>query len=274
MEGQVQYLNMPFEGEINDKRSDFNAYILEGYMAKFGNVDWYDEVIVPGAFTETIEERGPQQIVQDADLGTARIKSKIKHLWQHWSDEPMGLPFVMQEDSIGLLSRVRISRTKDNDDRLEMVRDGTVDGLSIGFLTQKREIDDETGIRRLVKVMLIEHSSVTFPANEEALVVYAAKNQELMQAVKSVGEKNVLALAAKMKSSESQAMIETAVANLSMVLRHFENVEGGEVSTEQPTEPDDPEIVRQLRDFNDSFTLDQMVRKQRDRLNRIKEVSG
>lgn len=264
---------MPFEGEINDKRSDFNAFILEGYMAKFGNVDWYDEVIEKGAFEETIQERGPQEIAQDADLGTARIKSKIKHLWQHWSDEPMGIPFRMVEDSIGLLSRVRLSRTKTNEERLEMVRDGTVDGLSIGFMTQKREIDDETGIRRLLKIMLIEHSSVTFPANEEALVQYSAKHQELMQAVKSVGEKNVLALAAKMKSTESQAMIETAVANLNMVLRHFEG-EGGELPPNNPTDDDDPEVVRQLEEFNASFMLNQMIRKQRQRLNRIQEVTS
>ena len=45
---------------------------FEGYAAVFGNVDSYGDIIQPGAFTKTIQER----------------RSQIKILWNHDSFAP------------------------------------------------------------------------------------------------------------------------------------------------------------------------------------------
>ena len=54
------------------KGADEKKGIVEGYASIFGNIDSDKDMIMPGAFSKTITERGP---------GSA--KPRIKHLWQH-----------------------------------------------------------------------------------------------------------------------------------------------------------------------------------------------
>ena len=59
---------------------------ITGYASVFGKVDHYDDSVRPGAFTKTLIE-----------------KPKVKVLWQHNSDCPIGAPVSMKEDNYGLL---------------------------------------------------------------------------------------------------------------------------------------------------------------------------
>ena len=52
----------------------------------------------------------------------------------------------------------------------ELLKLDAVDGESIGFRTIRSEIDENTGVRRLLELELYEISLVTFPANEAATV--------------------------------------------------------------------------------------------------------
>ena len=51
-----------------------------------------------------------------------------------------------------------------------LMRDGAVDGLSIGFRSQRARTEPRSGLRRLEKVDLWEISLVTFPMLPQARV--------------------------------------------------------------------------------------------------------
>ena len=53
-----------------------------------------------------------------------------------WSEEhahPIGMPVEMREDAKGLWVKGRVSKTVLGDEALELIRDGVVDRMSIGF---------------------------------------------------------------------------------------------------------------------------------------------
>jgi HK97 family phage prohead protease len=72
-----------------------------------------------GSFAKSISERGPE-----------RVKTFAKHARGRL---PIGRALLLREDPVGLYSELRISATEAGDEVLELVRDGTLDGLSIGF---------------------------------------------------------------------------------------------------------------------------------------------
>ena len=63
---------------------------VEGYGAVFGNVDTYGDIILRGAFGNTMGKR------------------KVKMLWQHNPDQPIGVWDEMREDDRGLWMKGRI----------------------------------------------------------------------------------------------------------------------------------------------------------------------
>lgn len=138
---------------------DGEGRTFEAHAAVFGNVDGVGDIIHPGAFTKTITERG----------------SKVKLLWQHKSDEPLGKIQELREDGKGLYVKAVISDTRQGRDTLALLKDGAVGEMSIGFDAQEKGTDysenDGDTIRNLRELRLWEISLVTFPANEEAQVL-------------------------------------------------------------------------------------------------------
>lgn len=160
---------------FDDSQVNMEERTFKGYASTFGNVDEVGDIIEAGAFTKSIQERGPN--------GTKQIKV----LWQH--DAPLGMPTVMFEDSKGLYVEGKISKTRLGDEALELMRDGVVDRMSIGFSIPqgKAYYDDEMKVRKIKEIKLFEFSPVTFPANELA-VVTGVKNLELIRQLASGGE--------------------------------------------------------------------------------------
>ena len=138
-----------FDGEISKDRT------FEGYASTFGNIDTDGDVIEPGAYSKSIQERFPA--------------NKIKVLWQH--NEPIGKPLEMREDSRGLHVVAKISETPRGDEAITLARDGVIDTMSVGFVIPagKSDIDDR-GVRHIREAKLFEFSLVTFPANEQAVI--------------------------------------------------------------------------------------------------------
>lgn len=127
---------------------------FEGYGSVFGNVDEYNEIVVPGAFRQSLAEMGLPSM-----------------LWQHHSDEPMGIYTDVHEDDTGLFVRGEINlEVQKGKEAYSLLKQGALKGLSIGFRSVKREYDEETGIMRLLQLKLYEVSLVTFPANRLATV--------------------------------------------------------------------------------------------------------
>jgi HK97 family phage prohead protease len=132
--------------------------IFEGYASTFGNLDLGDDIIHPGAFAKTLARYGP----------------KVKVLWQHDTKEPLGKPVELFEDSHGLFIKAFLSNTQRGREAIELLRDGALDSMSIGYDVQPGGADyskqDGRTIRNLREIRLWEVSLVTFPMNEEAVV--------------------------------------------------------------------------------------------------------
>ena len=92
-------------------------------------------------------------------------------LWQHDPAEPVGRWLSLREDASGLRVRGRLSLAVGRARELAaLMREGAVDGLSIGFRAVEATRDRRTGLRRLLKVDLWEVSIVTFPMQPGARV--------------------------------------------------------------------------------------------------------
>lgn len=141
--------------EFKDASVDIDARTFEGYASTWTK-DLVGDIILPGAFAKSIEHK--------FKVG------RIKVLWQH--SDPLGMPTEMREDSAGLYVKGKISKTRLGDEALELMRDGVVSSMSIGFSIPKGGADwDDDGITRTIKeVDLFEFSPVTFPANPAAVI--------------------------------------------------------------------------------------------------------
>lgn len=159
-------MRVPFELKAS---SDDAAMAFEGYGSVFNTIDSYGDTIAKGAFKATLKEW--------------RAQGKLpKLLLQHGgggffggnADDmlPIGKWEEMREDDHGLFMRGRLFDI--GTDRVKAtyaaMKEGELDGLSIGFRTRKSKMDEESGIRTLTDVQLFEVSLVTFPANDPARV--------------------------------------------------------------------------------------------------------
>ena len=95
----------------------------------------------------------------------------VKMLWQHDQSEPIGTWLSVTEDSRGLRVRgkldLAVARARE---ALALLKSGALDGLSIGFRTEKSTRHVATGARLLQKIDLWEISLVTFPMVPRARV--------------------------------------------------------------------------------------------------------
>ena len=122
---------------------------VEGYASLFGEVDQARDMVMPGAFTRTLAQRGLR---------------KIPMLFQHDPAEPVGIWLDLREDFRGLWARGRlIPDVARGRELMALVSEGAIDGLSIGYRTVRGQIDPKTRIRKLYQVDLWEISIVTFP---------------------------------------------------------------------------------------------------------------
>lgn len=145
-----------FHLEIKAVNSDG---FFSGYGSVFGVVDSYREIVAPGAFAASLAAR--------AEKGR-----KLPILWQHRSDQPLGVYDVVKEDSIGLYleGRLLINEVVRAKEAHALMKVGALTGLSIGYYVRADSWDEKTRIRTLNQVDLEETSLVTFPANDAARI--------------------------------------------------------------------------------------------------------
>jgi uncharacterized protein len=129
---------------------------IEGYASLFGEIDQARDMVMPGAFTQTLKARGLR---------------KIPMLFQHDPSEPVVVWLELVEDFRGLRARGRlIPDVRRAHELLALLRAGAVDGLSIGYRTRRGVIEPRTRVRKLYQVDLWEISIVTFPLLDGARV--------------------------------------------------------------------------------------------------------
>ena len=153
-QGIIHHLDFPAELKKVTEEGTF-----EGYASVWGVRDSFNEVVEPGAFTESL--------VAHRRSGTYPIM-----LWMHNTDEPIGVWKDLAEDKKGLYGLGKLTKgVRQADEAHLLLKDGALRGLSIGY----RELEAENpsgdgGPRRLLKLDLMEISVVSFPANRRALI--------------------------------------------------------------------------------------------------------
>ncbi len=130
--------------------------VFVGYGSVFDVVDAQRDVVMRGAFAETLAFTRPED---------------IKLLWQHDTAEPIGVIEQLYEDTHGLFMRGRllldVTRARD---AYALLKSGAITGLSIGYSPVRYVMNPDTRVREIKSLKLWEISLVTFPSNPEAKV--------------------------------------------------------------------------------------------------------
>jgi len=148
--------------------------VIEGYASVFDILDDQGDIVLPGAFTRTIN-------------AWAAKGRPIPVLWQHDAFDPIGATASISEDDKGLRVKAQlvmgVQRAREAH---ELARARVLGGLSIGFSVPKLASDgqpavvwdDERDARLFREVRLWEYSLVTFPANEAAVITAVKETPE------------------------------------------------------------------------------------------------
>jgi hypothetical protein len=125
---------------------------IEGIASGYGNLDHGGDVMLPGAFTKSIEGR-----------------SAVPMLLFHDQKRPVGVWRDFKETPDGLLVKGRFAMSTDaGRDAHAMTKDGALGGLSVGYRTLRDKIVGKA--RHLIETTLHEISLVTIPMNGKALI--------------------------------------------------------------------------------------------------------
>lgn len=161
-------------GNYELKELDEKTGIIVGYASTFGNIDLGDDIVEKGAFKRTIRD----------------TKGKWPVLKDHMPSIKLGYNTEAEEDDHGLKTKEQLNLEsiagREQFSFAKMALElKTPYGLSIGYSVVKAEPDKERpAVRRLKEVRMWEHSHVTFPMNQAAMIT----------AAKSWAEKNDLGL--------------------------------------------------------------------------------
>jgi len=139
----------------HDDDEDDDMFRVTGYASTFKNKDRVDDIIKPGAFAKTLK---------------GKHGKRIKVLWQHRSDQPIGKIVKAVEDEKGLF--IKAVMPKENSrvkDVAALIKAGVVDRMSIGFNIVDADVA-RSGVRTIKEIELHEVSFVTFEANEKATI--------------------------------------------------------------------------------------------------------
>ena len=138
-------------GELID--ADEKAGIIKGYGSYFGNKDSDNDVIVKGAYKKTIAENG----------------DRVKYLYQHDMNQPIGKMVELYEDDKGLVFTAEIAKTQLGMDVVELMKTGVITENSVGIMPIQKQNKDN--YREITEVKLYEVSAVTLAANDQAKIL-------------------------------------------------------------------------------------------------------
>ena len=148
---------------------------FSGYGSMFNVVDSQNDRVMPGAFRSTLKKQG----------------GKVKLLWQHRMEEPIGRFIELREDGHGLfVAGQLLLEVQRGQEAYTLLKARALEGLSIGYTPTKYDFEPATGVRRIHELTLWEVSLVTFPANSEASVTgvksLAAPGSEMLRLAESL----------------------------------------------------------------------------------------
>lgn len=152
-------------GFLLDLKSADDAGTFEGYASVFDERDGGGDIVQRGAFTQTIQKRGPRG---------------VKMLADHDATKRIGVWEAMAEDDRGLYVRGRllVEKTIGREAYIDL-KAGALDGLSIGYRVKGGGYDGQRRARVLKEIDLLEVSLVSFPMLESARVSAVKSAEEI-----------------------------------------------------------------------------------------------
>lgn len=153
------------EVKFSTENMDAKTGEFSGYGAVFGNVDSHGDVIVPGAFKASLDAWGLRGRFPSMKLMHGSNGNPF-----NGDDLPVGKWIEMREDSRGLFVKGQLSALDTDRGRLihALMRDGVLDGLSIGYRAKQASRLSGGAKRQLEVVDLSEVSIVDNPSNDLA----------------------------------------------------------------------------------------------------------
>ena len=125
--------------------------IILGYASVFNIIDQHNDLIRAGAFKQL-------------------NLSKVKLLWQHKPEEPIGVIEKISEDQHGLFFKARLLLDlPQGKSAYNLIKAKAISGISIGFKPIKYHFKGT--VRIIEEIDLWEISLVTFPANDKANII-------------------------------------------------------------------------------------------------------
>jgi HK97 family phage prohead protease len=151
---KLKHRQVPFQIKATKDDGSF-----EGYASVFGVTDAYRDVVMPGAFAQSLADWKAQDAMPPV-------------LWQHRSDQPIGYTTAIAEDGKGLAvsGQLLVKDVQQAREAFAFAKAKVVRGLSIGYNPVDEEYDAKTNVNRVLRVDLWEYSFATFPANTEATI--------------------------------------------------------------------------------------------------------
>jgi len=141
--------------QVKEDQDDKGKFaFFEGFASTFGNADLDNDVILPGAFQDTI------------NLGR-----QIALLWSHQSSETIGQILSLHEEDKGLKVNGRINLgVQRGREALALLKAGDIHSMSIGFNFLLENTTFVKGVMKIEKLDLFEVSLVAIPANPQAKI--------------------------------------------------------------------------------------------------------
>ena len=156
--------------KVKAEESESSTGVFTGYASVFGNVDSYGDVMVQGAFADTLKEWEGR---------------KIPVFYGHDLTDPMnniGYVESAEEDDTGLLVRCVVDTGGPGNGPVvyKLLKEGRIDRMSFGFYVN--DADHKDGKTYIKSVSLLEVSVVPAPANPEAAIneVKSSKKESAM----------------------------------------------------------------------------------------------
>src|SRR5258707_3119750 len=137
---------------------------LDGYVAVFGNVDQGGDVVLPGAFANTLrywsKQAQPMPLIADHDLSSEGVIGSVHNA---------------RKDTTGLLVKARFSSDRKAQSIRTKMIEGHLRGMSFTYETVKHHLGTVAGksVRYLQEVKIFEATVTPFPMN--TLAVGSAK---------------------------------------------------------------------------------------------------
>lgn len=204
---------MPVELKAYDfqvKDVDVKKRTLCGYAATWDLDNVGDQIRGPGAFAQTIAERGPRPD------GAGKMRSKIKLLRNHRI--LIGTPQIMREDGVGLYTESLVDDTAEGNDTLKQIESGSLDTMSFAFDVVNFEYDSKRHVRYLDELKVYEISAVDIPANDAAKILETkGVPRSLARLLTAMTPEKFMALQEELKAGRA-----ISAANLGKITACFE----------------------------------------------------